>query len=172
MSEKRRNCLSLAIAIACFQSVASQASFAVDPEVLGKKMMIHKCLKDIYVAQRRELDAIGEFKALLALDPNDAQTHFEYANFLAQSQKLPQAAVEYQAAARLKPGVAQYQGGLGNGFMYTKRYAMAVAAYTRAIQLGGKFQQQLQIAEQYEAQEKQLKVYEKKIEQKKEEEEE
>jgi tetratricopeptide (TPR) repeat protein len=118
MSEKRRNCLSLAVAIAC--SVASQASFAADPEVIGNKMMIHKCLKGIYVAQRRELDAIAEFKALLALEPNNAKTHFEYANFLAQSQKFSQAAIEYQTAARLKPGAAQYQGGPGNDFMYTK----------------------------------------------------
>jgi hypothetical protein len=72
----------------------------------------------------------------------------------------------------LDPGKAEYQGGLGNGFMYTKKWGMAVAAYTRACQLGGKFQRQLQMAQQYEAQQKQVQQYEKKLEQKKEEEEE
>lgn len=172
MSEKRCNCLTLAFVIVCFQSVASQASFAVNPEVLGKKIMIHECLKNIYVAQRRELDAIAEFNALLGLDPNNAKLHFEYGNFLAQSQKTGPAAAQYQIAARLQPGVAEYQGGLGNGFMYTKRYGMAVAAYTRACQLGGRYQQQLQLAQQYDAQQKQMQQYEKKVEQKKEEEEE
>jgi predicted Zn-dependent protease len=172
MSVKQLSRFARPLLIVCLQSLASVPSFAMDAEVAAKKQMCHTCLKDIYVAQRDVPDAMLEFQELLKLVPNDAKVHFDYANFLASMQKTNLAALQYQAAARIQPNVAAYQGGLGNGFMYTKKYDLAVLAYTRACQLGGRYQQQLQLAQQYQAQTKQLIQYEKKVEQKKEDDEE
>ena len=171
MTVKQSSCLSGFLAIVCLLTLASSPSFA-DREATAKKLLCHKCLKDIYVAQRNVPAAMAEFQALISMEPSDARVHFDYGNFLCQMQKTEQAAAQYQQAARLQPNVAEYQAGMGNGFMYTKKYDLAVPAYTRACQLGGKYQAQLQMAQQYQAQTNQLKQYEKRIEQKKEEEDE
>jgi tetratricopeptide (TPR) repeat protein len=171
MSVKQCSVLTGLLAIVCLLTLVSSPGFALD-EAAAKKLLCHKCLKDIYVAQGNLPAAGAEFQALLAIAPSDARLHFDYANFLLRQQKLPQAASEYQKAAHLQPGVPEYQAGMGNGFMYTKRYDLAVAAYTRACQLGGKCQNLLQTAQQYQAQTEQLKQYEKKVQAKKEEEDE
>lgn len=171
MSVKKCDRFIRLVILSGLQALSTAPSFAVDPEVVAKKMLCHKCLKDIYVSRRMTTEATAEFQAMLALSPGDARTHFEYGNFLASNQKTALAFQQYQQAVRLKPAVAEYQAGLGNGCMYSKKYDMAVSAYTRACQLGGRYDKQLQLAQQYSAQNKQIQQYEKKQQQERDDEE-
>jgi len=147
-------------------------TLAMDPEVAAKKQLCHTCLMKIYMAQRKFPEAMVESQALLTLTPNDARLHFDYANLLFQAQKQALAVQQYRAAAKLQPYVPEYQAGLGVACLNTKNYDTAVTALTKACQLGGKFEKELQLAQQYQAQQKQLVQYTKKVEEKRQEEDE
>lgn len=132
---------------------------AVEPEVLAKKALCHSCLAKIYVAQKKYNEAMVEYQALLAIQPNDAAMHYEYGALLSKNDKFVAAIPQFKAAAKLSAFVPEYQCALGNCYMYAKNYDAAVTAYTKACSLGGKYQTQLQSALTYQAQEKQLKQY-------------
>ena len=151
----------LLLATNCF--AYANAVGATDPEALAKKVMCHTCLADIYAKQANIPQAIAEYQELLKLTPNDASAHFKYANLLATNNKPDLAVPQFKLAAKLKPTVPEYQVGLGNTLMYTKDYSGAVAAYTKACLLGGKYQDLLQKAQQYDIQKKQYEQYQKKI---------
>jgi len=138
-------------------------ALAVDPEVLAKKALCHTCLAKIYVAQGQDPEAIKEYQELLKLIPNDAATHFDFGNVLARNNKPDLATAQFKFAAKLKPTIPEYQVGLGNGLMYVKDFEGAVQAYTKACMLGGKYQKQLQTAQQYQAQQKLLDQYKEKV---------
>jgi Flp pilus assembly protein TadD len=159
-SNKLLNLLFLSLICLSF----GQKALAVDPEVLAKKALCHSCLAKIYVAQNQVGPATIEFQELLKLTPNDASAHFDFGNLLARNNKPDLAAVQFKAAAKLKPSIPEYQVGLGNALMYTKNYDGAVQAYTKACALGGKYQTQLQTAQQYQAQQRLLNQYKEKIE--------
>jgi Flp pilus assembly protein TadD len=151
----------LIITFACF--FFQEQAYAVDAEALAKKVLCHTCLAKIYVAQGKTSEAITEYQELLKLTPNDASAHFEFAGVLARNGKTDIAAPQYKLAAKLKPNVAEYQAGLGYALMCTKSYEAAVAAYSKACVLGGKYQEQLQNAQQYQAQQKLLEQYKNKM---------
>jgi tetratricopeptide (TPR) repeat protein len=138
---------------------------AVEPEVLAKKILCHTCLAKIYVAQKKLSDAVPEYQFLLANQPNNAALHYEFGAILMQLGKANLSVPQFKAAAKLAPSVPEYQVGIGNCYMYAKNYDAAVDAYTKACNLGGKYQAQLQQALQYQAQEKALKQYEQKTKQ-------
>jgi Flp pilus assembly protein TadD len=140
-------------------------TLAMDPEVMAKKALCHTCLAKIYVAQGQDPEATKEYQELLKLTPNDASAHFDFGNVLARNNKPDLAAAQFKLAAKLKPTIPEYQVGLGNAFMYTKNYEGAVQAYTKACTLGGKYQTQLQTAQQYQAQQKLLDQYKNKVQQ-------
>ncbi len=146
-------------------------ALAVDPEVMAKKVLCHTCLMKIYVAQGNVAQALTEYQELLKLTPNDAALHFDYGNFLARNSKPDLAIPQFKLAAKLKPTIPEYQVGLGNVLMYTKDYAGAVAAYSKACVLGGKYQDMVQKAQQYQAQQKSYEQYQQKIKAQKESEE-
>jgi predicted Zn-dependent protease len=108
-------------------------------------------------------EATAEYEALLKLTPNDPEANFEYGNFLARNNKPALAVPHFKVAAKAKPSIPEYQVGLGNSLMYTKDYDGAVTAYTKACSLGGKYQNLLQIAQQYQAQKKLIDQYNKKV---------
>jgi Flp pilus assembly protein TadD len=145
----------------CF--VCSSQVLAMDPEVMAKKVLCHTCLVKIYVAQQNVKDATTEFNELLKLTPNDASVHFDYGNFLARNGKADLAVTQFKLAAKFKPSVPEYQVGLGNSLMYSKDYNGATAAYSKACLLGGKYQDLLQKAQQYELQQKVYEQYQAKI---------
>ena len=152
----------LAILFICLS--LEQKALAIDPEVLAKKALCHSCLAKIYVARGQIPEATSEYQELLKLTPNDASEHFNFGNFLARNGKPDLAATQFKLAAKIKPSIPEYQVGLGNALMYTKNFEGAVQAYTKACSLGGKYQTQLQTAQQYQAQQKLLEQYKTKVE--------
>ena len=136
---------------------------AEDPDAFAKKVLCHTCLMKIYVAQANIPQATVEYQELLKLTPGDPQLHFDYGNFLARNNKPELSSAQFKMAAKLKPSVPEYQVGLGNALMYAKDYTSACAAYTKACLLGGKYQDLVQKAQQYEAQQKSYEQYQQKV---------
>jgi Flp pilus assembly protein TadD len=145
--------------IAIASSAYAAGGGPVDPEIAAKKMMIEEALVNCYREKGDLPDAATEYKKLLLVEPNNARAHFDYANVLLRLQRLQPAATEYAKAAKLEPTVPEYLGGAGTGAMITKNYDGAVTYFTKAIQMGGKYQEQLQQAQVYQAQAVQLKKY-------------
>jgi len=146
--------LPIAIAIPAYA-----AGGAVDPEIAAKKAMIEEALVGCYREKGDLPGAASEYVNLVAAEPNNARVHFDYANVLLRLQRLPAAASQYAKAAKLEPSVPEYLGGAGTGCMINKNYDGAVTYFTKAIQMGGKYQEQLQQAQVYQAQQVQLKKY-------------
>ena len=152
------------LSITAITSLLFQAqAYGADAEACAKKVLCHTCLAKIYASQGKLPEATIEYQELLKLTPNDAATHFEFASLLAHNGKPDLAAPQYKIAAKLKPNVPEYQAGLGYALMCTKSYEAAVAAYSKACGLGGKYQDQLQNAQQYQAQQKLLEQYKNKM---------
>ena len=132
---------------------------AVEPEAQAKKLLCHKYLAKIYVAQKDYPNALLEYQAWIALQPSEASVHYDYGALLTKSDKWSLATPQFKAAVKLAPGVPENHVGLGNCYMYAKNYDGAVAEYTKACSLGGKYQNLLSTALQYQAQEKSLKKF-------------
>lgn len=148
---------------AVVMAVGATASIAETPA--QKRENIHRCLLQIYLSQRKS-EAGGEYQALLAMKPADAQLHFDYGNFLLRGGNASGAAGQYQLAVKNAPRNADYQIGLGNALMRNKNYKGAVAAYRRAVEIGGATGSQspqslLQVAQQYVQQQEAYENYKK-----------
>lgn len=157
-----RSAISMGIAAAVL-AIGATASLADSPA--QKRETIHRCLLQIYLSQRKS-EAGGEYLALLAAKPSDAQLHYDYANFLLRGGNSGGATAQYQAAIKYAPRNADYQVGLGNALMRNKNYRGAVAAYRRAVEIGGATGSQspaqlLQTAQQYVQQQEAYENYKK-----------
>ncbi|HEY9731217.1 MAG TPA: tetratricopeptide repeat protein [Drouetiella sp.] len=152
------------IGIAAVVAAAAAAPGLADTPA-QKRENIHRCLLQIYLSQRKS-EAGGEYLALLAAKPSDAQLHYDYGNFLLRGGNAGGSAAQYQAAIKYAPRNADYQIGLGNALMRTKNYKGAVAAYRRAVEIGGATgsqspQQLLGVAQQYVQQQEAYENYKK-----------
>ncbi|MBS1956183.1 MAG: hypothetical protein JST89_18505 [Cyanobacteria bacterium SZAS-4] len=157
-----RSAFSLGIVVSLL-AVNATASFADSPK--EKRETIHKCLLAIYLSQRKS-EAGGEYLALLAANPSDGKMHYEYGNFLLRGGNASGAQAQYALACKYQSHVADYQIGLGNAMMRNKNYRGAVAAYRRAVEIGGATGSQspsalLATAQQYVAQQEQYENYKK-----------
>lgn len=128
-----RSALSLSLGLALLAAGAGAVQADTPAQ---KREMIHRCLLTIYTQQRKG-EASGEYQALLAMKPTDAQLHFEYGNFLLRGGNAAGAVAQYTAATKNAGRNADYQIGLGNALMRVKNYRGAVAAYRRAVEIGG-----------------------------------
>jgi cytochrome c-type biogenesis protein CcmH/NrfG len=129
----------------------------------GRKETIHRCLLKIYQAQQSP-EVAGEFSALLAIKPGDAQLHYEYGGFLLRSGNVAGGIAQFRKAAQLQPSNADFQGYLGQALMSTKDYDGAVTALRRACASGASAQNwpaKLQQALQYQLQARQYAQYQK-----------
>jgi tetratricopeptide (TPR) repeat protein len=162
MLKHRLTCL---IFTALFVAIAlPRAGFAIS-EMDVRKAFIHETLLKCYLAKRLLPEAQREYKAVLLYKPNDARMHFDYGNCMLTMQNKAGAAVQFGLAAKIQPGVPEYWAAVGAVEMMLKNYAAAVAAYTKAVSLGGNYRTELQRAEYYlqqqreeQARQKQLKL--------------
>lgn len=163
MSKRRNLAVALlAASLATIIQMLMPASFALD-EMDVKKAFIHETLLKCYLAKRMLPEAQKEYQAVLKYKPNDARMHFDYGNCMLTMQNKAGALTQFQAAAKIQPGIPEYQAAVGAVSMMLKRYDQAVTSYTRAVSLGGSFQQQLQAAQMYQAQQRELAEYNKQM---------
>jgi tetratricopeptide (TPR) repeat protein len=116
-------------------------------EIQVKKAFIHETLLKCYLAKKMLPEAMKEYQAVLVLKPNDAKMHFDYGNVMFTMQNPRGALPQFQNAARLQPGVPEYQAAVGACAMVLRNYDLAASAYGRAVSLGGNYVKQLQDAQ-------------------------
>src|SRR5215469_5942014 len=159
---KGRNLVVSLLALTAATITQMPASFALD-EMDVRKAFIHENLLKCYLATKRIPEAQKEYQAVLKYKPNDARMHFDYGNCMLTMQNKAGALTQFKAAAKLQPGVPEYQAAVGAVSMMLKIYDQAVTSYTRAVSLGGSYQQQLQAAQMYQAQQRELAEYNKQM---------
>jgi tetratricopeptide (TPR) repeat protein len=142
-------CCAIQIVISIFFAPLSPVE-AAEPEVVAKEMLCYKCLANIYVAQKNYPDAIVEYQAIIAMQPADPLMRYGYGALLAKTDEWTLAAPQFKAAIKLSPSIPEYHVGLGNCYMQAKNYDAAAAEYKKACILGGKYENVLYMALQYQ----------------------
>lgn len=127
----------LAVAIGLVACVPPSAAQVDAAEVKKRKRVIHRCLLDIYIKQAKTPQAIQEYQAVLALDPNDAQTLFAYGTYLARNGNVAGGIAQLVKACNADPGNADYAGTLGTTYLRAKNFPKALEYLQRAISLPG-----------------------------------
>ena len=148
--------------------IAGLARSASAAEVMSKKETIHRCLLTIYQSEHKDKEAAQEYTALLALKPNDAQTRYDYGNWLLRGNQFGAAITQYRKATQIQPRNADYQGGLGGALLHNQDYAGAVEAYRHAIECqtqGQNFAPQFGQAQQYLQHQKAMERYKQQLKQ-------
>jgi Flp pilus assembly protein TadD/4-amino-4-deoxy-L-arabinose transferase-like glycosyltransferase len=86
--------------------------------------------------QDAPFDAVAaQFEASLQLDPDQAQTHLAYANYLAAHDRAADALPHYASASALDPLLADAHNDLGNALGRLGRRPEALDAYRRATEI-------------------------------------
>ncbi len=90
----------------------------------------------VALAQRGDLDeAEREFRAALAIDPNDWESLTGLGNVHLNRGEIAPAIENYRAALRLNPAFASAHFNLGGALRGTERYEEAEAAFQKAVEL-------------------------------------
>ncbi len=99
----------------------------------------HASLAQIHLAEWNFPQGEKELRQALALDPNDAGTREDYAEFLANMGRLDEAAVEARKAADLDPLWLMHGVLLGDVYYYQGRYDDAIQEYKEVLEMNPDF---------------------------------
>lgn len=114
------------LAIACNWPVLSTTSM---------RALTHFNVGSALQEQGRTDDAIAEYRASLALDPNEADAHTNLGLLLAARGEHKEAMEHYLEAIRLDPGSATAQSDMGIELAARGQHAEALAAFRRAVEV-------------------------------------
>jgi tetratricopeptide (TPR) repeat protein len=95
----------------------------------------HDAVGDLYLEDNRYDEAIGEYRASLALNAASATTHYNLGYALSLRGRRDEAIAEFEAALRVDPEYAQAHNNLGALLQLAGRTADARMHYSRAIAL-------------------------------------
>lgn len=146
--------------------VAAQPAMAVTVDgdtIKQRKILVHRSLLNIYIAQRRQADAFKEFEYMIALTPTDSKLRFEYGTHLGRAGKYGAAIEQYKKAASLDPTNADIWGAIGSTYLRMKNPQAALEYLKKAIQFGGtQYQKQYEDTYKYIEYMERKKQYDKK----------
>jgi len=83
----------------------------------------------------RLADAISQYQAVLRIEPDYPEAHYNLGNDLKAEGRNPAAITEYEAAVRLKPDYAEAHHNLGNALSAAGRIQDAIAEFRTALRL-------------------------------------
>ena len=94
------------------------------------------------LTQQGKLDeAVARYRWALALEPKNADAHYNLGNALRQQSKFDEAAVHYRQAVVLQPNFAEAHNNLGNVLRRQSKWDEAAAHFQRAVVLKPNFAQ-------------------------------
>lgn len=97
----------------------------------------------IRVSAGDELQAIGHFDRVIALDPNHAQALYGRAVSLQRCGRAEEAIADYERSLRLDPGNPEAWFNFGVAHQLSQRFDAAIAAYSKALDLSADHAQAL-----------------------------
>ncbi len=114
------------------QREAAARAIALDPALSGA----HSCLADVrYTYEGDFPGAEREFRQALALNPNDAEAHQWYSNFLSASGRFDESLAEVRKARELDPLNVTINVDVGLAFYWAGDAARALPEMRRALEL-------------------------------------
>ena len=126
----------------CILLTRAQLGYWKDGETLLRRMisategnyMAHYNLGNVYSRKGRLLDAVREYEAALAAEPNYAEAHNNLGTVLLRERRFDEAIAHHAAAVRLRPEFL-YFFNLANAFAEAGKYTEAAANYGQALKL-------------------------------------
>ncbi len=114
------------------QREAAARAIALDPALSGA----HSCLADVRYAYEGDFPgAEREFRLALALNPNDAEAHQWYSNFLSASGRFEESLAEIRKARELDPLSVPINLDSGLAFYWAGDAGRALPELSRALEL-------------------------------------
>ncbi|HMI51865.1 MAG TPA: tetratricopeptide repeat protein [Candidatus Saccharimonadales bacterium] len=104
-----------------------QAILKQDPRLPGIHFRIGRCILSKEETSRTAADAQKEFEAELEIDPNNAGAEYILGELAQHASDWDRAIAHYGKAAKLSPGFAEAQLGLGMAYVATNKFEQAVA---------------------------------------------
>jgi len=84
-------------------------------------------------------NAEREYKRALQLDPSSAESHTQYAYFLAAMGRFDEAIVEARQAQRLNPFSMAINVNYGRMFYFNRQYDLAIEQFNQTLSLDGRY---------------------------------
>jgi tetratricopeptide (TPR) repeat protein len=130
----------LALAAVCEAQIQywrnSETLFRHALEVTSGNYLAHHNLGVALAGEGRFLEAIGQYRAALEIEPNAANVQTDYGNALARSGHIPEAIAHYRAALRAVPDSPIAHNDLANALAATPgSIPEAIAEYQAALRL-------------------------------------
>lgn len=122
----------IALCRECLRRIDSH--FSRSRHVLFRSVLVYN-IAQVYAGMNRLAEAIDQYTAAIALDPNYSEYYNERASLLLKANRLAEAAADYRKAISLSPPYAEVWTNLGQCHRLSGEMAAALACYTRALDL-------------------------------------
>ncbi len=117
------------------------ASAEVDAaQIQKRKEVIHTCLLNIYLGQKKRLQAMGEYQTLIDLKPQDHALRFKYGRYIAAGgtpADITNAMNQIKKCLQMDPTNPEYNGILGSMYLKQKNPPEALKWLKKAVEYGG-----------------------------------
>lgn len=116
--------------LSVFLILAIAAGCATTKENKKEQALRVRKLGEAFLAEKKYSSAYRELMNALALDPQDAHTHYALGIFYYEKKNYNEAIAEYRKAITLKPDFASARNNLGVVYMDLKEWDKAIATLT------------------------------------------
>ena len=107
----------------------------------SNNFLAHDDCGSALLEEGRTDEAISEFEAALAINPNSAETHNNLSAAFMRNRRIDDAIAHYMKAIEIKPDYAEAHSNLGVALMQKKRFDEAVDHFRKALASDPKFAQ-------------------------------
>jgi Tfp pilus assembly protein PilF len=133
--------LGAAVLAAVVSSTVPPANAEVDvATITNRKEVIHTCLLNIYLQQKKRAQAISEYQILVAMKPTDSKLLYQYGVYLFQGgtpADYSASLTQLKKAVTLEPQNPQINGVIGSLYLKLKNPREALTWFGKACQCGG-----------------------------------
>lgn len=109
-------------------------------QILKRKEVIHTCLLNIYLGQKKRAQALSEYQTLIDLQPQDHALRFKYGRFIANGgtpADIANAMNQIKKCLTMDPTNPEYNGVLGGMYLKQKNPSEALKWLKKAVEYGG-----------------------------------